>query len=74
MQNRLLCYIMNSSVMKEMDIVTEHEELEMWKSMYLRLLQGTAQAVELLTRSEEAAEALYIEAGLPQAKTGDAAS
>lgn len=65
---------MNSSVMKEMGIVTEREELEMWKSMYLRLLRGTAEAVEVLTRSEAAAEELYIEAGLPQVKTGETAS
>lgn len=54
--------------------MTEHEELEMWKSLYLRLLRGTAEAVEVLTRSEAAAEELYIEAGLPQAKTGETAS
>lgn len=56
--------------------MTEHEELEMWKSMYLRLLRGTAEAVDILTKSEEAAESLYIEAGLPGephgARTADA--
>lgn len=48
--------------------MTEHEELEMWKSMYLRLLQSTEDAVNLLIRAEQATEDLYIEAGLSKAQ------
>lgn len=44
--------------------MTEREELEMWKSMYLRLLRGTEEAIGNLTKSEAEAESLYIEAGL----------
>lgn len=48
--------------------MTEQEELEMWKSMYLRLLRGTEDAINLLVKSEEATEDLYIEAGLSKEK------
>lgn len=32
--------------------MTEHEELEMWKSMYLRLLRETEDAIKLLAQAE----------------------
>ena len=45
--------------------MTEREELEMWKSMYMRLLRGT----------EQATEDLYVDAGLSREQyasdTGD---
>lgn len=44
--------------------MTEREELEMWKAMYLRLLRGTDDAINILVQAEEATEDLYIEAGL----------
>lgn len=44
--------------------MTEHEELEMWKSMYLRLLRSTEDAAAPLAQAERAAEELYIQAGL----------
>lgn len=46
--------------------MTEREELEMWKRMYLRAVRGMEDAIQALTRAEKEAEALYIESGLPQ--------
>ena len=46
--------------------MTEREELEMWKRMYLRAVRGMEDAIQALSRAEKEAEALYIEAGLPQ--------
>lgn len=48
--------------------MTEREELEMWKSMYLRLLRGTEDAINTLVQSEQATEDLYIETGLSEAQ------
>lgn len=50
--------------------MTEREELEMWKRMYLRTVRGMEDAIQVLTRREKEAEALYIEAGLPQGGQG----
>lgn len=38
--------------------MTEREELEMWKKMYLRAVRGMEDAIQVLTRAEEEAEAL----------------
>ena len=46
--------------------MTEHEELEMWKKMYLRTVRGMEDAIQALTQAEREAESLYIESGLPQ--------
>lgn len=54
--------------------MTEREELEMWKKMYLRAVRGMEDAIQVLTRAEEEAEALYIEAGLPGESRGDGKS
>lgn len=50
--------------------MTEREELEMWKRMYLRTVRGMEDAIQTLTRTEREAEALYIETGLPQGPQG----
>lgn len=74
MQNRFLHYIMNTSDMEGDVLMTEREELEMWKKMYLRTVRGMEDAIQVLTRAEEEAEALYIEAGLPGESRGDGKS
>ncbi len=55
--------------------MTEREELEMWKSMYMRLLRGTEQAIDVLIKAEQATEDLYVDAGLSREQyasdTGD---
>ncbi|MEY8261225.1 hypothetical protein AALA80_12850 [Oscillospiraceae bacterium 50-60] len=43
--------------------MTEREELEMWKEMYLHLLRETEKAINLLVRGEQHTEDLYIKAG-----------
>ena len=43
--------------------MTEREELEMWKEMYLHLLRKTERAINLLVRAEQDTEDKYIEAG-----------
>ncbi len=40
--------------------MTEREELEMWKKMYMRLLRGTVEAIDILIQSERDCEELYV--------------
>lgn len=42
--------------------MTEREELEMWKKMYMRLLRGTVEAIDILIQSERDCEELYVSA------------
>ncbi len=55
--------------------MTEREELEMWKKMYMRLLRGTEDAIDILVQAEWDCEELYINAGCTHdeynAETGD---
>lgn len=39
--------------------MTEHEELEMWKKMYLRAVRGMEDAIQALTQAERGGIALH---------------
>lgn len=43
--------------------MTEREELEMWKGMYMHLLQKTEAAIDILIQAEWSCEELYVSAG-----------
>lgn len=40
----------------------QREELEMWRSMYMRLFQGVEQAISTLVEAEQACEEIYVSA------------
>lgn len=42
--------------------MTEREELEMWKKMYMRMLRGLEEAIDTLIQAERACEEVYISA------------
>ncbi len=50
----------------------QREELEMWRSMYMRLFHGVEQAIGALAEAERACEEIYVSAvpgGRPEAGT-----
>lgn len=47
----------------------QREELEMWRSMYLRLFHGVEQAVDALVEAERACEEIYVSA-VPEGRPG----
>lgn len=42
--------------------MTEQEELQMWKKMYMRLLRGVEESINVLVQTEQECEELYIRA------------